>query len=253
MRPTHLGLCLLLLSTVVIHAQTSKQSPPEGRITGIVLNDEGQPVAHAYVCATIYEEHGQSQGATTGCHGFSGEDGRFELDHWPMGTLSLFAFKPKDGYADANKRLTAKVTLTPQSPFAAVTVRIGPKAGVLAGSVRDKNTGAPIKNIKLTYVAIDASARGCGSELEISDYAGATFEVTLPTSTDLIVFVSSPSYKPWFYTDTSNGSRPALRLQSGERRSLEIEMEPNDPGTASTNVPPSESPGERAGPPLVSQ
>lgn len=225
MRPNYLALGLLLLCALLTHAQTSKQSPSEGRIVGVVLNEEGQPVEHAYVCTTIYEQHG----STTGCHGYSGKEGQFELDHWPMGTLSLFAIKPEEGYVDATKRLTAKVSLTPEAPLAVVIIKLGSKAGILAGSVRDRNTGETVKEVKLTYIAVDGHIRGCASEMNSSSSAGSSFEVTLPTAIDLIVFLSARGYKTWFYTVASNDSRPVLRLQPGERRSLNIELEPAHP------------------------
>jgi hypothetical protein len=215
------------------HAQTTKESSFEGRIVGVVWNEEGQPVEHAYVCTTIYEQHG----STTGCHGYSGKDGQFELVHWPMGTLSLFAIKPEEGYTDATKRLTAKISLTSEAPLAVVTVKLGSKAGILAGSVRDRNTGKIVKGLKLTYIAVDGHIRGCASEMNSSSSSGSSFEVPLPTLIDLIVFLSAPGYKTWFYTDTSNDSRPLLRLQSGERRSLDVELEP-DPADVSTDVSP---------------
>jgi hypothetical protein len=223
MRPTYLAFYGLLLSALLTNAQTSNQPSPEGRITGVVVNQEGQSVEHAYVCTTIYEQHG----STTGCHVYSGKNGEFELNHWPMGTLSLFAIKPEDGYSDATKRLTAKVTLSPQVPVAVVKVTLGSKAGVLTGSVIDGNTGLPVQGGTLTYVSLDASIRGCASGVNRSGYSGSGFEVTVPTAIDLIVFVSSPGYKAWFYTDVSNDSRPVLHLQSGERRSLEIELQPD--------------------------
>jgi hypothetical protein len=201
---------------------------------GIVLNEEGQPVEHARICTTIYERHG----STTGCHGYSGKDGQFELDHWPMGTLSLFAIKPEEGYTDATKRSTAKVSLTPEALLAVVTVKLGSKAGILAGSVKDRNTGITVKGLKLTYIAVDGYISGCASELNSSSSSGSSFEIPLPTAVDLIVFLSAPGYKTWVYTDTSNDSRPLLRLQSGERRSLDIELEP-DPANVSADGSPS--------------
>jgi len=223
MRSTYLAFHLLLLSALFMYAQTNNQPSLEGRITGVVVTEDGQPVEHAYVCTTIYEQHG----STTGCHGYSGKNGEFELDHWPMGTLSLFAIKPEDGYTDATKRLTAKVTLSPQAPVAAVRVMLGSKVGVLTASVRDKNTGMPVEDVTLTYISLDASIRGCALGVNRSEYSGSSLEITVPTATDVIVFASSPGYKTWFYTDVSNDSRPVLHLQSGERRSVEIELEPD--------------------------
>jgi hypothetical protein len=240
MRPFYLGFYLLLLSDLFTSAQTSRQLSPEGRITGVVLNAEGQPVEHAWVCTTIYNPCCSYRGSLTGCHGFSDRNGQFELDHWPMGTLRLFGFKPEDGYTDscANRNLTAEVTLTPQAPVAMVTVKLGPKAGILTGSVRDRNTGKSVEGVTLTYYAVDASIRGCASGMNASSSSGSSFEVTVPAATDLTVFLSSPGYKTWFYTDAFSDSRPVLHLQSGERRSLEIELE-SDPENAVTGVSPS--------------
>jgi hypothetical protein len=41
--------------------------------------------------------------------------------------------------------------------------------------------------------------------------------------------VSATGYKTWFYSDASNPLRPLpLRLESGEQRSLRIELEPEE-------------------------
>ncbi len=209
-----LAVCLLLLPVLLTSARATE---PEGRISGIVLNDEGQPVEHARVCTIVY----LGRGATTACRVFSDGNGRFEIDHWPMSTLSLFAVKPEDGYGDAERKLTPRVTITPETPFAVVTVRLKPKAGILSGSVHDKVTGKVVGNITLRYITPDGFNTG-----SFSDLNGAGFEAHIPMATDLIVSLSAPGYKTWFYTDPSNESRPVLHLQSGERKSVEIELEP---------------------------
>ena len=151
-----------------------------------------------------------------------------------MGTVRLFATKPEDGYTEADRKLTKMITLTPQAASAAVTVRLGPKTGLLAISVTDKNTGKGVKGFKLTHITVDPAARNWQSGVDSNDSPGSSFEVKLPTQTDLIVFLSSPGYKTWFYTDASDEFRPVLNLKSGERRSLEIELEPDPAGASIT-------------------
>ena len=50
-------------------------------------------------------------------------------------------------------------------------------------------------------------------------------------STDVMLEVSARGYKTWSYSDSSNPSRPLpLRLESGEQRSLRIDLEAQKSG-----------------------
>jgi len=107
------------------------------------------------------------------------------------------------------------------NPSPEITVRLRPGGAILSGTVRDKSNGKPVKGIFIQYLDVDGKASG--SSPLTSD---GEFHVTLPPERDLVVIVHADGYKGWVYTDPSNPSRPVLQLAAGERKQLDIELEP---------------------------
>lgn len=58
------------------------------------------------------------------------------------------------------------------------------------------------------------------------DTGSSSARVPVGAATETVVEVSAKGYKNWFYSDPPNPSRPVLRLESGEERSLEVQLEP---------------------------
>jgi hypothetical protein len=214
MRSASIASTILLLLTLVCYAQSGERTHGPGRITGTVLNENGRPIDHAFVCVS------SSGSSHTECSVFTDPNGQFEIQHLPLGTSSVFATKEEDGYSAHSQAPGQKITLTSQEPSANVTVRLAPKAGTLIGSVKDSLTGKPVDKISVIYVA--ENGQGSGSA---GVYAGE-FRVNLPTTSAYLVFVSAPGYRTWFYTDPSDQSRVSLRLASGEQKSVDVELVP---------------------------
>jgi Carboxypeptidase regulatory-like domain len=229
MRPLGLVFTLLLFSALAGFPQASNSPGPEGVISGTVVDEQGQPVKGAQIVITQWRT--SADGSTQGQGKDSGttdEAGRFRVDHVPMGKISVEASKHEEGYAP---HLTGTggietVTLTPDQPVAEVVLRVGPKAGMLLPTVKDKHTGNPINDFLVHWVVFDPDEpnRGSSGSAGVSRW---TRSVTLPPEKDLIVTISKRGYKNWLYSDPSDLSRPAfLRLQSGEQRELAVELEP---------------------------
>ena len=71
----------VLISSALLYGQTPPASGP-GQITGIVLNEDGQPVAHAAACIS-------AQGSSkTECSVLTDEGGQFEIQHLASGTAT---------------------------------------------------------------------------------------------------------------------------------------------------------------------
>ncbi|MGB8582958.1 MAG: hypothetical protein WCD47_19225 [Candidatus Sulfotelmatobacter sp.] len=66
-------------------------------------------------------------------------------------------------------------------------------------------TGKPVNKLHVMWVATDETGTGSSGT-----YDKGEFRVNLPTTSDLIIFVSAPGYKTWFYTDAADGMRPTL-------------------------------------------
>src|SRR5258708_2566178 len=101
---------VLLLAPPVLCPQTGN-----GRITGTVINSDGEPVSQAAICTTIRSSNGYS----TSCNSAeTDKDGRFELDHLPLGDIGVFADKPNAGYWTDDLGKSQTITLTSQEPLA---------------------------------------------------------------------------------------------------------------------------------------
>jgi hypothetical protein len=199
---------LVMLLSTMLYAQTSEQ----GRITGTVLNEDGQPVVHAVACVLALGGH------KTECNGLTDQGGQFEIQHLSIGTFSVFATKEEDGYSDQGPG--QQVVLTPQDPSANITIKLKPKAGILIGTVTDSLTRKPWDKILVIYAATDGTSSG-----NMGMYMGGEFRCNLPTTSDLVIIVSALGYKPWVYSDPDNGL--SLHLASGEQKLLDVELVPD--------------------------
>lgn len=214
----------LLAVTSLTSGQSNTQSGGTGTIAGTVLNEEGQLVDHANVCTQF------TSGSRTeiNCRLSTDKDGRFQIENVKFGAYQVFATKEEEGYSIDNQAPGQNVMVTPDNLWANVTIRLRPKGAFLIGSVRDKTSGKPVKEIIAQYIVID-DAKGGGGE---AFHRNGEFRLIAPTACDLVVIVSAPGYKGWVYTDPSDSSRPILRLSPGEQKKLDIELErlPNPSG-----------------------
>jgi hypothetical protein len=126
-----------------------------------------------------------------------------------------------EGYSIENQSPGLNVTLTPENPLQNVIIRLRPRGGVLTGSVTDKVSAKAIEDAYVSYIEIDNGGGG-GNRRTV----GGRFSMATPTESNLLIYVMATGYKGWVYTDASNPARPVMRLASGERRALDIELEP---------------------------
>ncbi len=209
-------LILLLFAVSLLRAQVGGQSAAYGRINGTVLDENGQLVHDANVCTSV------TKGSETvvNCNVSTNESGQFHIDHLNIGTYGVFATKEQDGYSFSNPPSARNVIITTSDPNAYLTLRLGPKGGILAGSVKDTETGKPIKTSEVYYVALDAKTSGSAG---VNDEG--QFQIVFPAGSDVVVVVSAQGYRGWVYTDAADPSRPVLRLGPGEKQFLDVELE----------------------------
>ncbi len=228
MRPTLLT--LLLLASLPVFPQTANSSQPEGTITGTVLDANLQPFKGVQVCTYMRGAPSGSKESRGDCSATTDEAGQFHIDHVAMGEISVEAIKPEDGYvAFAGTSVREVVTLSANQSSATVVLRLGPKAGVLLPSVKDKFTGKPIVDFEIRWRIFDSDEMN-------GDYSGGQHigpgmkNAIVPPEKYLVLTISARGYKKWIYHDPSDPSRPAfLRLQSGEEKELPVELEPQAP------------------------
>ena len=121
-----------LLAGVLLVGSVCAQD--RGIVTGTVLDEHGSPVVKAKVLIT--EKGTPFMHRVLQFHE-TDADGHFRVAHVPWGTYIVTVGKEDAGYADTGLGLYCSnaypiVVLTEDSPTDDVTLRIGPKAGVLA-------------------------------------------------------------------------------------------------------------------------
>jgi hypothetical protein len=214
---------LLCLKT---SAQISQQTEFSGVITGRVLNEKGQPVAKAEVCANPGEIAWIGE---LPC-GRSDSSGAFTIHVWCPAEYVITAVKEKDDYPDtfntfygppavALPRVTMKEGQTRQE----VTVSLGPAYGQLTGKIRDAETGQPIESVIMDLRHANNPAIFIGRS---TGYPKGRLRLPLPP-VPVIFKISAPGYREWWYgADGSEERAEALLIETGSTRELAITLQP---------------------------
>jgi len=91
--------------------------------------------------------------------------------------------------------------------------------------VTNNNTGKALDSFIVRW--IDEDGRSMNSSVGNLQRAGAYLLVPIRPATDVIVQISAPRFKDWYFVDTST-MQPTWRLQSGEQRTLDVALEPRE-------------------------
>jgi hypothetical protein len=219
---------LLTLTTCSMWAPAQiEQTPtdrPEGRIIGVITNDDGEPIAGAMACMEI----AVSNGSHTSCGGpETNARGEFEIRSVPMGKIGVYAQKALGGYWQDKEstKMMKTVNLTPESPTAHVVLKIGPKPAELIVNVTDSQTGKPVNTFFVRWITDTSSA--CSGTGNFMRAGTSGVRVPIRAAADMLIEVSATGYKSWYFSDPSDPSRPVLRLESGEEKTLNAELVPD--------------------------
>jgi len=233
---------LLVLLALLAPAQVSVPAHSPGRIAGILLYPNGTLVAKGKVLLTVARPHENPTELSTE----TDQDGRFEFRHLRFTSYWFDPSKEDEAYGDGEAvsvrggvRLTdpTGVELTPAAPTARVVLKLEPKWGMLSGAVEDVTTHEPV--VALLRFA-EEMGRGRNNEPHYlhdsfkRDASGA-FRILVPPARNWFLQVNADGYKPWFYPDglgtfvfleahLRQRALP-LRFESGEQKSLKIELE----------------------------
>lgn len=215
MRPHYfVALCFALLASLCYGQAT------EGKITGTVLDQQGRPVEGAQVCVSDY----LGNAAKSSCHTMTDKKGQFQVQHVPLGQHGVNASKPEEGYQGSpNGLFTNIVSLTPENPVARVILKFGPKNGILAPTASDKNTGKPILNFRVRWTIQDETS----SQTSTATVSPASKRISVPAGKQICPSFSAQGYQTLAPRDPSDPEKPlCLQLQSGEVKSLNVELVP---------------------------
>lgn len=208
---------LLLAISFLTPAQGTKVG--EGVIQGVVQGEGGQPVRGANVHAAL---NGVAM-AKKIRYVETDENGFFLIDQLEFGTYYVAAENEEKGYGSSdssffNDNPLPMAQITAQHRSADVVVNLGPKAGILTGTISDAATGKPIPaGFDLAQVKDRAKW--------MSTSEGPNFRVLIPSSKEIEVKVSAPGYQAWVYPDPAIPSQ-VLRMDPGSEIHLDIQLKP---------------------------
>jgi Carboxypeptidase regulatory-like domain len=193
-----------------------------GIVTGTVLDEHGSPLAQAKV--HIAEKAAFAGHRLVQFHE-SDAEGHFHIAHVHWGTYIVIAGKEDAGYPDTkfafySNNTEPVVVLTEDSPTVDVTLKLGPKAGVLdVAPVTDQVTGKEIRSASITL-------RRADNDLFIST-STTVGRILVPSLTGVEVTISAPGYKSWPPADTSVANA-RLFLQPEQIQRLQVSLEPDE-------------------------
>jgi hypothetical protein len=218
--------------TVRVLAQTE---PHTGLIEGTVSYENGGPVDGATVYASPMDRAigGIIPNAKTD------RAGHFAISHLWFGKFAVGAEKLDEDYPNMTEQFYSDgkfetVTLTSRRAAASVGIRLGPKAGILTGTVVDAITDAPLN----PCVDFTRSSNP-NNFLSGTGLVNAEYRVLVPSDTDVNMKIWHDGYKPWYYPGSVDKSeRKPVHLKPGEIRTLNIRLQPgNNPAEAGCETP----------------
>jgi hypothetical protein len=191
-----------------------------GTISGTVVGEDGAPLVAAKVNADAVDNR------PTGSlvrYVETDSNGQFVIDQLRWGKYRVFAKKEDAGYPDLqwsfySNDVFPTVVVASSTPTVKLRIHLGPKAGILVGSVTDAITGAPVNpGFKLSLAGDRAKW--------ISTSMPSGYRVFLPPSTDVLLEVSAQGYETWYYGGLADLSRrKPLNLESGSQMTLDIPL-----------------------------
>jgi hypothetical protein len=215
-------ICACALLAFPCSAQVDQATRP-GRIVGTVVDEDGKPVLGPTVSYSYSAEHGGNSGASSS----NAPNGEFELDQLPLGKIELNASAPLAGYwHNAASPYKQTVVLTAASPTAHVRLKVGPKPAVLVLMVSDRTTGKPIDDFMIRTFGADSGGAGTAGLAYFPQTDEGGREVAISPLFDVLLGVTAKGYKNWFYSNSADPSDPTLHLESGERKTVQVTMQP---------------------------
>jgi len=205
-----------------------------GLIEGTVTYEDGQPTKGATVSAFPLDRALAAKVPSAD----TDELGHFHINHLWLGKFAVTAKKEDEGYPNTSigfysDRKIPPTILSLAHPSATDTILLGPKAGILVGTVADAITGAPLDPCVDFQRASDPNNFLSGTGL-----VSAKYRVLVPSDRDMIMKIWHQGYLPWYYpvANYKSEAKP-LRLSSGQERTLHIRLQPgNDASEAGCNT-----------------
>jgi hypothetical protein len=216
-------------------AQTDNASTEAHRpfvITGQVLDQYGSPVSYANVSAYPDLLFGRLPSA------LADSSGKFSMEVENTGKYRLTAAKSAEQYAPLisafhypSSGAMPEAVVKAEQPAPFVIVRLGPRAGILTGSVIDATTQEYIQRFHVRICRVEGS-RYCHQEL-FSGNLGR-FQILVP-ATPILIEAFADGYQDWQRTDDGKQQPTPLTVTSGETVELTVQL--TKLGTSTEGLP----------------
>ncbi len=112
------------------------------------------------------------------------------------------------------------VEISQQRPKSSVTVILGPRSGVISGTVKDAVTGLPLSATFHLWRIAEPGAW-------IRTSAGSPYRMLVPAGIRVGLEVTAPGYQTWRYFESGAGNEPStLKLESNQQVTIDVVMLP---------------------------
>ncbi len=205
-----------------------------GVIEGTVRYENGNPANGATVYASPM---GRPMGAIVP-HAATDETGHFAIPHLQLGKYAVAAEKLDEDYPDMSKQFYsdgkfATVLLSPGHADDDVNLRLGPKAGVLTGTVSDAVNGSPLSPCVELIRASEPN-----NFLSSNGLIKPNYRLLVPPNAGVLVKMWLDGYKTWYFPGTVDKSKSrAAHLNAGEIVTLNIRLQPGKNAEGSCPMP----------------
>jgi len=171
-------------------------------------------------------------------HAATDETGHFAIPQLQLGKYAVAVEKLDADYPDMSKQFYSDgkfetVFLSARHAAGDVTLRIGPKAGVLMGTVADAVAGSPLRACVELIRASEPN-----NFLSSSGLIKPNYRLLIPPNAGVLVKMWLDGYKPWYFPGTvdKSESRP-VHLKPGEVVTLDIRLQPGKNAEGSCPMP----------------
>lgn len=214
--------CFVMASSGLVLSQSTADRT--GTISGMVMNEASQTIPGAVVRAIPIDDRRETQQREYFLRAaWTDEDGKFVLRHLGMGKYRLFAGKEADDYPNTYWAIYDNDTvsiceLTPEAPQASTVVSIGPKAGVITGTILDAVSGSAVDGGVRIWLWTDPKKFN-------DESASSPYRVLVPGDKPVGIEVHAKGYETWRHISAGSSDPNAVVVKSGETLTLDVRLQ----------------------------
>jgi hypothetical protein len=211
----------LLLATAV--AQQHDEPRSKRLIYGVAIGQDGQPAKGIGLTASPL---GVGLGARLP-HARTNDKGEYRFENLPWwGRYTVYADDEDAGYSSystggpADDSNPSEVELTPEHREAEFKVYLPPKAGFVEIHLTNRRTGIGVSGMSVALMPMEKPESPLFSMSCYSNHV-----ILVPPDENLLLHIRSDGFREW---DESVGRGKPIRLSSGTRLTLAVQLEPSD-------------------------